>query len=242
MIKQIIVFIKQNYTKNIKCKAKKQPTKQKTIDQGLEYSPSVIDTLPLARTLLPDSRGYGLANLVKYFGITLETHHRAVDDAKATAEVFQKFLNMILSKGILKLIEINTDFGTKAPTVEKVYEGGVVYKDGMIQLMDSQANIMIRNPKLLLQEFTINKDILSRLKMGGKGYSYETGSADIDYTITDPIVNNYMRVEQDKELKMIFYIMSGTVENKAYSYTFEIKDGHNSHAEIISGGKTNGVR
>lgn len=83
--------------------------KQKTIEQGLEYSPSVIDTLPLARTLLPDSRGYGLANLVKYFGITLETHHRAVDDAKATAEVFQKFLNMILSKGILKLIEINTD-------------------------------------------------------------------------------------------------------------------------------------
>ena len=83
--------------------------KQKTIEQGLEYSPSVIDTLPLARTLLPDSRGYGLANLVKYFGITLETHHRAVDDAKATVEVFQKFLNMILSKGILKLIEINTD-------------------------------------------------------------------------------------------------------------------------------------
>ena len=83
--------------------------KQKTIEQGLEYSPSVIDTLPLARTLLPELRGYGLANLVKYFGITLETHHRAVDDAKATAEVFQKFLNMILSKGILKLIEINTD-------------------------------------------------------------------------------------------------------------------------------------
>ena len=83
--------------------------KQKTINQGLEYSPSVIDTLPLARTLLPELRGYGLANLVKYFGITLETHHRAVDDAKATAEVFQKFLNMILSKGILKLIEINTD-------------------------------------------------------------------------------------------------------------------------------------
>ena len=135
-----------------------------------------------------------------------------------------------------------TSNGTKSPTVEKVYEGGVIYKDGMIQLTDPQANVTIRNPKLLLQEFTINKDILSRLKMGGKGYSIETGSADIDYTITDSIVNSYMRVEQDKELKMIFYIMSGTVENKAYSYTFEIKDGHNSHAEIISGGKTNGVR
>ena len=140
----------------------------------------------------------------------------------------KKIIGTIVSEKI-------TSNGTKAPTEEKIYEGGVVYKDGMIQLMDPQANATIRNPKLLLQEFTINKDILSRLKMGGKGYSYETGSADIDYTITDPIVNNYMRVEQDKELKMIFYIMSGTVENKAYSYTFEIKDGHNSHSELFSG-------
>ena len=121
---------------------------------------------------------------------------------------------------------------------EVLYEGGVVYKDGMIQLMDPRANATIKNPKLLLQEFTINRNTLSKLKMGRKSYSFETGSADIDYTITDPIVNNYMRVEQDKELKMIFYIMSGTVENKAYSYTFEIKDGHNSHAEIISGYKS----
>ena len=130
-----------------------------------------------------------------------------------------------------------TSNGTKAPTEEKIYEGGVVYKDGMIQLMDPQANVTIKNPKLLLQEFTINRNTLSKLKMGGKGYSVETGSADIDYILTDPILNNYMRVEQDKELKMIFYIMSGTVENKAYSYTLDIKDGHNSHSELFSGYK-----
>lgn len=130
-----------------------------------------------------------------------------------------------------------TSNGTKSPTEEKIYEGGVVYKDGMIQLMDPQANATIRNPKLLLQEFTINRNTLSKLKMGRKSYSFETGSADIDYILTDPILNNYMRVEQDKELKMIFYIMSGTVENKAYSYTLDIKDGHNSHSELFSGYK-----
>ena len=130
-----------------------------------------------------------------------------------------------------------TSNGTKAPTEEKIYEGGVVYKDGMIQLMDPQANATIKNPKLLLQEFTINRKTLSKLKMGRKSYSFETGSADIDYILTDPILNNYMRVEQDKELKMIFYIMSGTVENKAYSYTLDIKDGHNSHSELFSGYK-----
>ena len=131
-----------------------------------------------------------------------------------------------------------TSNGTKAPTEEKIYEGGVGYKDGRIQLMDPQANVTIRNPKLLVQEFTINRNTLSKLKMGSKSYSLETGSADIDYTITDPILNNYMGVEQDKELKMIFYIMSETVENKAYSYTLDIKDGHNSHTELFSGYKS----
>ena len=121
---------------------------------------------------------------------------------------------------------------------EVLYEGGVVYKDGMIQLMDPQANATIRNPKLLLQEFTINRNTLSKLKMGRKSYSVETGSADIDYTLSDPILNNYMGVEQNKELKMVIYIMHETIKNRAYSYTLEIQDGQNTHAEIISGYKS----
>jgi len=139
-------------------------------------------------------------------------------------------------RGTFKEKKVSIDENKKR-TEEVLYEGGVVYKDGMIQLTDPQANATIRNPKLLLQEFTINRNTLSKLKMGRKSYSLETGSADIDYTIADPIVNNYMRVEQDRELKMIIYIMSGTVENKAYSYTLDIKDGHNSHSELFSGYK-----
>ncbi|AMD94705.1 PolC-type DNA polymerase III [Leptotrichia sp. oral taxon 847] len=81
--------------------------KQKSSDQNLEFSPSVVDTLPLARALLTKEQRFGLANLTKYFGITLESHHRAIDDARATAEVFQKFFNMIITKGILTLKDIN---------------------------------------------------------------------------------------------------------------------------------------
>ena len=138
-------------------------------------------------------------------------------------------------RGTFKEKKVSIDENKKR-TEEVLYEGGVVYKDGRIQLTDPQANATIRNPKLLLQEFTINRNTLSKLKMGGKGYSVETGSADIDYILTDPILNTYMGVEQDKELKMVIYIMSGTVENKTYSYTLEIQDGQNTHSEIISGG------
>ena len=140
-------------------------------------------------------------------------------------------------RGIFKEKKVSIDKNKKR-TEEVLYEGGVIYKDGRIQLTDPQANATIKNPKLLLQEFTINRNTLSKLKMGRKSYSVETGSADIDYTLSDPILNNYMGVEQDKKLKMIFYIMSETVENKAYSYTLDIKDGHNSHSELFSGYKS----
>ena len=83
--------------------------KQKSSDQNLEFSPSVVDTLPLARALLVNEKKFGLANLTKYFGIILESHHRAIDDARATAEIFQKFFNMIITKGILTLKDINTN-------------------------------------------------------------------------------------------------------------------------------------
>ena len=141
-------------------------------------------------------------------------------------------------RGTFKEKKVSIDENKKR-TEEVLYEGGVIYKDGTIQLTDPQANATIRNPKLLLQEFTINRNTLSKLKMGRKSYSVETGSADIDYTLSDPILNNYMGVEQNKELKMVIYIMHETIENRAYSYTLEIQDGQNTHAEIISGDKIN---
>ena len=140
-------------------------------------------------------------------------------------------------RGTFKEKKVSIDENKKR-TEEVLYEGGVIYKDGTIQLTDPQANATIRNPKLLLQEFTINRNTLSKLKMGRKSYSVETGSADIDYTLSDPILNNYMGVEQNKELKMVIYIMHETIKNMAYSYTLEIQDGQNTHAEIISGYKS----
>ena len=140
-------------------------------------------------------------------------------------------------RGIFKEKKVSIDKNKKR-TEEVLYEGGVIYKDGRIQLTDPQANATIKNPKLLLQEFTINRNTLSKLKMGSKSYSLETGSADIDYILTDPILNTYMGVEQNKELKMVIYIMHETIKNRAYSYTLEIQDGQNTHAEIISGYKS----
>ena len=118
---------------------------------------------------------------------------------------------------------------------EVLYEGEVIYQNGTIQLKDSTANVNIKHPTLLLRKFIINKESLSALKMNRKSYSNETGSAHISYFLTDSVLNNYMEVDQDTQLKMVIYIRQHTLENKAFSYTVDIQHGQNSHAEIISG-------
>ena len=124
----------------------------------------------------------------------------------------------------------------KKKHTEVLYEGEVIYQNGTIQLKDSTANVNIKHPTFLLQKFIINKESLPTLKMEQKSYSPETGSADISYFITDSVLNNYMEVDQNTQLKMVVYIMRNTLANKAFSYTVDIHHGQNSHAEIISGG------
>ena len=130
----------------------------------------------------------------------------------------------------------------KKKHTEVLYEGEVIYQNGTIQLKDSTANVNIKHPTFLLQKFIINKESLSTLKMEQKSYSPETGSADISYFITDSVLNNYMEVDQNTQLKMVIYIGHNTLENKAFSYTVDIQHGQNSHAEIIIGGKVNDVQ
>ena len=82
--------------------------RQKSMELGFVFKECVLDTLPLARTLLPNEKRHSLAHLVNFYKVKLETHHRAIDDAKATAKIFEKFLDVLYRKGIFKVSEINT--------------------------------------------------------------------------------------------------------------------------------------
>ncbi|QZA33532.1 PolC-type DNA polymerase III [Hydrogenibacillus sp. N12] len=64
------------------------------------FSGPAIDTLGLARLLLPDLKNHRLDTLAEHFGVALERHHRAVDDARATAEIFLKLLQELAGRGI----------------------------------------------------------------------------------------------------------------------------------------------
>ena len=74
---------------------------------GLKTDFTVIDTVGLSRILLPDLNKYKLNLVAKALGVSLENHHRAVDDAGATAEIYCKLCVKLKEQDIKKVNEID---------------------------------------------------------------------------------------------------------------------------------------
>ncbi|MDD6481098.1 MAG: PolC-type DNA polymerase III [Lachnospiraceae bacterium] len=74
---------------------------------GIDCNPTIIDTVALARILLPNLNRFKLDTVAKALNILLDNHHRAVDDAGCTAEIFVKFIEMLRDRGIETLDEVN---------------------------------------------------------------------------------------------------------------------------------------
>ncbi|MDO4279232.1 MAG: PolC-type DNA polymerase III [Lachnoclostridium edouardi] len=75
--------------------------------QGIPFTPTVVDTVTLAQQLLPGLNRFKLDTVAKALNISLKNHHRAVDDAGATAEIFVKFLEMLKARDINDLDTLN---------------------------------------------------------------------------------------------------------------------------------------
>ena len=92
----------------------------------LPYAYTHVDTLAMARVLLPQLAKFTLDHVAKTVGVSLENHHRAVDDAEATAEIFEKFIPMLLEKGAHDLDAVNelgrtsTDYVRKTPSYHAI--------------------------------------------------------------------------------------------------------------------------
>ncbi|MBQ6129040.1 MAG: PolC-type DNA polymerase III [Lachnospiraceae bacterium] len=74
---------------------------------GILREYSYVDTLGMARLLVPEIARFKLDNLCKFFKIPLENHHRAVDDAEATAHIFLRLLARLEQKGVGSLAGLN---------------------------------------------------------------------------------------------------------------------------------------
>lgn len=74
---------------------------------NLDLDNPIIDTLELARIVFPTLKNHKLDTIAKHLDIDLENHHRALDDATATKDIFLKTLSILEEKGVNTFDQIN---------------------------------------------------------------------------------------------------------------------------------------
>ena len=92
--------------------------KENAARQKLNRKFTYVDTVGIARVLLPHQAKHTLDAVAKTLGVSLENHHRAVDDAEATAEIFVKFIPMLKENGADTLAKVNA-MGDSSPEIVK---------------------------------------------------------------------------------------------------------------------------
>ena len=128
---------------------------QKCKEMNIEFKNKSVDTLMLSRILLPHLKRFKLNNLTKELGVPLHNHHRAVDDAAATAQIFIKFLDMLEKKGAKKLSDVNEVLGgidyTKLKTkhITLIAQNLAGIKNLYKIVSDAHVNHFYRAPRIL---------------------------------------------------------------------------------------------
>ncbi len=127
---------------------------------------TVMDTVALARVLLPQLNRFKLDTVAKALKIPLDNHHRAVDDAACTAEIFVKFLKMLEERGIHTLEDTNALGATSVDNIKKLPSRHAIIlaanDTGRINLYrlvsDSHLKYFHRMPRIPKSEFEKHRE------------------------------------------------------------------------------------
>ncbi len=104
-------------------------------NNGIALENTVIDTVELSKMLLAGLNNYKLDTVCDKLGVSLENHHRAVDDAEATALCFIKLMSMTEELG-----ESNID-GLNELGAEKIDKSKIRKRYHIIIFAKNQAGI-----------------------------------------------------------------------------------------------------
>ena len=88
--------------------------------QGIPDDFTYVDTVGMARFLLPALNRFKLDTVAKAVGVSLDHHHRAVDDAACTAEIFVRFVKMLEERDIFDVDEMNSQGAVSPDTIRKL--------------------------------------------------------------------------------------------------------------------------
>lgn len=81
--------------------------KKNAADYSYTMPKTYMDTIMMARYLMPNLSRFNLDTLGRALGVVNKHHHRAVDDAEATAEIFMKLRQKLIDRGYNDLDTLN---------------------------------------------------------------------------------------------------------------------------------------
>ena len=197
------------------------------IEQNMRYQDMTpdftsVDTVAMARILLPTLSKFKLNIVAKALNISLENHHRAVDDAGATAEIFVKFIQMLKEREIYDLKGLNQFGAHNADSIRKLpsYHAIILARNDIGRtnlytlISKSHLDYFGRQPRIPKSEFSKYREglILGSACEAGELYQAilndksEERIAKIvdyyDYLEVQPLGNNKFMIASDRISKV----------------------------------------
>ena len=186
---------------------------------GLECEKTVLDTVALSRVLLPALNRFKLDTVAKALNVSLAHHHRAVDDAACTAEIFVKLVEMLRDRGVETMEDLDQMESYTEETIRKMpsYHAIMLAQNdiGRVNLYrlvsDSHIKYYQRRPKIPKSEFMKYREGILLGSACEAGELYRTllrGSSQeevarivqfYDYLEIQPLGNNAFMLRSDKE-------------------------------------------
>ena len=186
--------------------------------QGLSRKFTFVDTLGIARVLLTHQAKHTLDAVAKTLSISLENHHRAVDDAECTAHIFLKFSAMLRERGADTLSRINA-LGESSPDIIKkltsyhaiILAENNIGRENLYRLVSASHlqyfNRHPRVPKSLLLKYREGLILGSACEAGELYRALLDGKAEeeiarivnfYDYLEIQPLGNNHFMIDSPK--------------------------------------------
>ncbi|MDD6207404.1 MAG: PolC-type DNA polymerase III [Clostridiales bacterium] len=191
---------------------------EKAKEMGISTHFTVMDTVTLAHVLLPQLNRYKLDTVCKELNISLENHHRAVDDAGATAEIFVKFIEMLKERNISTLKEVNELSHLSADTIKKLptYHAIILAQNdlGRVNLYrlvtDSNLKYFAKRPRIPKSEFIKHREglligsaceageLYQALLLNHTDEEVDRLARFYDYYEIQPLANNRFMIDSDR--------------------------------------------
>ena len=110
---------------------------------------------------------------------------------------------------------INIDSGAEEKKIAVTYDKGKFLYDN-----EEEVRKLWPKEKFLFQEMTLNKEILSKLKLKDTYYNDNSGGFEIDYVVKNEQINEFLGLENQTQVKLGFH---GSNANRGYYYTLSVK-------------------